>query len=404
MNEQTLRIWTRICLLNLLVVAALGMLMRYKIGFDFPYFIQKNLQHAHSHFAFAGWVTQLLMVLMLKIFPEGEKPICRRYIPILNLHLFSCYGMLFAFAMQGYAMVSISFSTLSVLLSFVYAGLFLHDSRRMDISHPSLNWFKGALLFNVLSSAGTFYLAYMMASGLVNQHAYLASVYYYLHFQYNGWFFFGIMGLFAGLLHQRTGIHFPKQVFTWFFLSCFPAYLLSVLWLPLPSWLFIPIVLASIGQLAAWIYLLIFLFRNLGSWKSVFSNTGLFLLAMVAFCITVKLGLQLGSNIPALSKLAFGFRTIVIAYLHLVLLGIITMYLIVHLLESGLISSNRRTLAAILLFAFGVYANELILGIQGIASFSYTLIPYSNHLLFGVAALMLFSLIMLLSGNLKKSQ
>ncbi len=39
--------------------------MRYKIGFEFPFFNQKNLQHSHSHFAFAGWVSHTLMTLMV---------------------------------------------------------------------------------------------------------------------------------------------------------------------------------------------------------------------------------------------------------------------------------------------------------------------------------------------------
>ena len=57
--------WTKILLINILIVAVLGILMRYKIGFEFPYFDQKNLQNAHSHFAFAGWVTQAFLYLLV---------------------------------------------------------------------------------------------------------------------------------------------------------------------------------------------------------------------------------------------------------------------------------------------------------------------------------------------------
>jgi hypothetical protein len=41
-------------------------------------------------------------------------------------------------------------------------------------------------------------------------------------------------------------------------------------------------------------------------------------------------------------------------------------------------------------FSTGVLLNEIILAIQGIASFSYTPIPYVNELLF-ITALILFS-------------
>ena len=59
------KFWLKFSLINLLIVALLGLLMRYKIGFEFPFFNQKNLQHSHSHFAFAGWISHTLMVLMV---------------------------------------------------------------------------------------------------------------------------------------------------------------------------------------------------------------------------------------------------------------------------------------------------------------------------------------------------
>jgi hypothetical protein len=43
-----------------------------------------------------------------------------------------------------------------------------------------------------------------------------------------------------------------------------------------------------------------------------------------------------------------------------------------------------------------VYLNEIILGIQGIASFSYTLVPYANESLFVVSAFILLSVGLLL--------
>ena len=54
MKKLNLNHWIKISLFSLLVVALLGVLMRYKIAFELPYLAQKNIQHAHSHFAFAG--------------------------------------------------------------------------------------------------------------------------------------------------------------------------------------------------------------------------------------------------------------------------------------------------------------------------------------------------------------
>ena len=36
------KFWLKFSLINLLIVALLGLLMRYKIGFEFPYFNQKS--------------------------------------------------------------------------------------------------------------------------------------------------------------------------------------------------------------------------------------------------------------------------------------------------------------------------------------------------------------------------
>lgn len=65
------KFWLKFSLINLFLVAFLGLIMRYKIGFEFPFFDQKFLQHSHSHFAFSGWISHTLMVLMV-LFLETE--------------------------------------------------------------------------------------------------------------------------------------------------------------------------------------------------------------------------------------------------------------------------------------------------------------------------------------------
>ena len=62
MQTFDLKHWLKLSLISLLTVGLLGVLMRYKICYELPFVDQKHTQHAHSHFAFAGWVTQTLMV------------------------------------------------------------------------------------------------------------------------------------------------------------------------------------------------------------------------------------------------------------------------------------------------------------------------------------------------------
>jgi hypothetical protein len=101
--------------------------------------------------------------------------------------------------------------------------------------------------------------------------------------------------------------------------------------------------------------------------------------------------------------LAFGFRPIVIAYLHLVLLGVITLFLIGYIFSNKNMALQKPLLIGILVFAGGIFFNELILMLQGIASFSYNSIPYTNELLL-CAALIMFTGILTMVLYFPKSQ
>jgi hypothetical protein len=155
-------------------------------------------------------------------------------------------------------------------------------------------------------------------------------------------------------------------------------------------------------QFVAWIIMLLELRKiNLADISGNFLHKTLYIL--VAICLSIKFLLQLGSVIPSVSQLAFSFRPIVIAYLHLILLAIISVFLINHISATRLISNTKSTLAGIIIFSCGVYLNELILGIQGIASFSYFLIPYINQALFGVAIILFCGLSILFISQLRKT-
>jgi hypothetical protein len=389
------RQWLVLSLFNLAVVALIGTLMRYKIGFSFPYLDQKNLQHAHSHFAFTGWVTHTLFVLITQVMQRDllNLPISK-YNRIILLNFICAYGMLFSFAASGYSPVSIGFSTLSIFLGYGFAFNLFRDLKTTQ-NLPYKNWFKAGLFFNVLSSLGTFALAFMMASHQFNQKFHLASLYYYLHFQYNGFFFFVCMGLFISSISQYTESGVFKNIFWMFFAACIPAYFLSALWMKMPNWVYTIVVLSALVQLVAWLALVRDIRKSWFSLHSAF-KAGKFILLIVAIAVTIKFSLQLGSTIPVISKLAFGFRPIIIAYLHLILLAIISVFLVTYLYLSGYLKVNKIMLFALISFVAGVYLNELILGIQGIASFSYTSIPQANLMLFLASVLILLSLVLLI--------
>lgn len=390
--EFNYKFWLKFSLINLFFVACLGLLMRYKIGFEFPYLDQKHLQHSHSHFAFSGWISHTITVLMLLFLEntiqktENLNASFRKYKILIIANLICAYGMLIFFIIEGYGLFSILFSTSSIVIACIFAYYYFKDLKLISSDCASVNWFKAALFFNIISSFGTFFLAYMMITKNIHQEEYLASIYYYLHFQYDGWFYFACMGLFFHLLDiKKSENSFYNTSFKLLFVSCIPAYFLSTLWLDLPIWIYVLTVLAAFIQVYAWFKLLYILIKTK---LEVVENYPYFLryiLLFVGFALSVKFLLQLGLTIPALSQLAFGFRPIVIAYLHLVLLAVISLFLLFYIYANPIFHINKSIKFGVILFSIGVLLNEIILAVQGVAAFSYTGIPFVNEMLFGAA-------------------
>ena len=389
--------WIRFSIFNLMLVALLGLLMRYKILFEFPLLDQKSVQHSHSHFAFAGWVTHTLMTLLIAFLQKHDtlnKITFKKYNLVLIGNLICSYVMLISFIMQGYGVISITFSTLSIFVSYWFAYAFFKDCKQLETTSIATKWFKAALFFNVISSLGTFALAFMMATKNIHQNEYLASIYYYLHFQYNGWFFFACMGLLLDYLKITTSSNsIYSQSFILLFWSCIAGYFLSTLWLNLPLWIYIITAISAVVQVIIWYLLFKTIIKEN---KSIFVNLPgylKYLIIFISLALSVKFLLQLVSTIPAVSELAFGFRPIVIAYLHLILLAIISLFLLFYVYANNFVVINKKTILGLILFSLGVILNEVVLGIQGVASLSYTLIPFINESLFGIALLLFTSIL-----------
>jgi len=402
-KEIQYRKWFLSALFSLIFVAIYGTLMRYKIAFNFPFFEQKNLLHAHSHFAFSGWISQFIYTGLVSILSAHITVIRRKKYDVLLLcNLLVAYGMLVAFTIQGYKAISITFSTLSIVIAIVFTYFFIKDSTYAIKKHPAKNWAIAALILNLVSSFGPFSLAYMMASKNIEHSMYLGSIYYYLHFQYNGWFFFGCMALIALPLYQS--IQNLNNYFWLFALTVIPTFFLSILWVKLPLWLYIITIIASIIQLFAWLSLLrkIYIAKKNILKTNVLTQTTIFFIA-ATLALTIKFLLQTISVIPSLSQLVFGIRSIVIAYLHLVLLGVYSSFIIGYLFSNEILKQNKVAKLGAYLFLIGVILNELFLATQGFAAFSYVSIGYINEMLFITAVVLLLSVIILVQSQFKRN-
>ncbi len=382
--------WLKISLINLLIVACLGVILRYKILFSLPFIDQKHLLHGHSHFAFAGWITQALMALLVcYLVKQQYQSNYKKYTWLLYANLFTAYGMLIAFPIEGYGLFSIIFSTASIFISYAFAFSYWRDVNKLALKTTTNSWFKAAVLFNALSSLGAFALTIMMMNKVIHQNWYLAAEYFYLHFQYNGWFFFACMGLLTAFVSRNiVSENILRNIFRLFVFAIVPGYFLSVLWMDIPLWVYIWVIISAIAQVIGWLWFVMLIKKNWELLRPKISTASKYILGCSAVALTAKLLLQLGSTIPSLSDLAFGFRPIVIGYLHLVLLGVITLFILGSMFSEDYFYNNKRNVTGVFIFTGAVILNEALLMVQGVAAITYTAIPFINEMLLGTACLL----------------
>jgi hypothetical protein len=388
-----------------MLVAVLGVLMRYKIAFSLPIVDQKHVQEAHSHFAFYGWITQIIYVLIIRylsgILSEEQ---LKKYHYLLIANAVSAYLMIPSFIYNGYFWLSIAASTAALFTSFVFFYFLLKDLKKIkDIAKP---WFLAGLFFSAVSSVGVFTLSYMMMSGNMTQMLYLGSTYYYLHFQYNGFFIFACIGLLLNSL-KNIGAEITesenKLMFWLLFFGCVVGVGLSLLYMKLPLWIYISIILATIIQTFGAVLLYLMVKKNWTKLVLHFSALQRFVLMYVGFAFFAKIILQLGSVIPAVNQFAFGFRNVVIAYLHLILLMCVSVFLLNQILATNVFKMTKPVLNGFKFLLLGIFLNEAVLGLMGVFSIKYISIPYSAEILLGISFLMLFSLLLIFVSLRKKT-
>jgi hypothetical protein len=363
---------------NLIIVSLLGVLLRAYPFFDMVLLPYKNVLHGHSHFAFGGWVMPAILTLLLRCFPQVEKAVSyHHWRNIAALLLLSAYGMLIAFPLQGYGAVSICFSSLSIITGYYLAVVTWKAIRTLPVS-SSLRFLKWGLFYYILSSVGPVATGPLIAMGKSGSTLYFDAIYFYLHFQYNGWFVFVVMAFiyqyFENIGLKNTGV----RVFQLLNLACIPTFFLSVLWNQ-PSVLFNIIggVSAALQLYAGWLFA-----KDVA--RSGFENKmirRLIYFFLAAFVI--KLILQVLSAIPVIAIMAYQYRNFVIGYLHLVLVGCISLFLIVWMIRSFEIKLKTQLWLGLGVFIFAFICSEFLIVALPLATIAgYAIQSYSLLLLF----------------------
>jgi len=299
---------------------------------------------------FLGWVFNALFVgLVARLLPRSSHGRFKAIFYFLNLLVF---GMLVSFPLQGYGIYSIAISTIHTFIVVIFCIRFFRETKS-NKSNIAVWFARASLGFFLISAIGPFVVGTLVAKGLGQSEWYHLAVYFYLHFQYNGVFTFGILALLFHWMEQK-GCSFNGTTLSRFhtilFISCFPAYALSTLWTNPPTIVYWVALLAALLQVIALNDLFSILWTSWNKLKQTILPNSRILLIASMFAFAIKVMLQLMSVHPKVAMLAYEVRFYVIAYLHLVLIALISFFLLAWYNEQGWIFIRR------------MYANFLIVG------------------------------------------
>lgn len=396
--------WIEIALINFCIVALAGFTMRYKINFSLPEVNQRYLMYAHSNFAFVGWVAIALMTLMVRYLVRSKlQTDYSKYKWILGADAVASIGMFAAFSVQGYDFWAYTFLVITIIVSYFFIYHYWRDLNRIKDKNFAVAWLKAALALWAISSLGAIWLAYLLANFVKVQDWYFMALYFFLHFQYNGWFLFVCFGIFFSYMgRQRMDLEImSRQLFTIMSILVVPSYFLSVFWLKLPGFLHWTANISGIFQIFILVYFIRLLDRIIKNKELKLHASTKWLWLLVSFAFIIKITLMMLSIIPYLSHFAFGYRPVIIGYLHLSFIGVTSLFIFGYINEFIHRFRGRVSGIGALVFVIGFIVQEIILMFQGLEAMHVEPVRSANIILFYCAALMALGLIWITYGIIR---
>src|SRR5690606_35307236 len=163
--------------------------------------------------------------------------------------------------------------------------------------------------------------------------------------------------------------------------------------------------IAFAGSILLLISLMFFIIMIKEQWPyfAKFNPTARHLVTISITTFFLKTLLQIFLIIPIVGEHVFSNRAIIIGFLHLVLLGFVSIYLLAHFIQSGRLVLRRLTISAAWLFVIGVFLNEVVLFGQGLGLMLMHTSQVTPWLLFGTAACLFCGAFLITIGQLKYS-
>lgn len=365
-SNLNLKRWYFMALCNLFIAAVIGCLLRAMFIVEIPFIRFKPLLHAHSHVAMLGWMFMAVVVLVLQA--SGTCSSSRWPHRLLILAQVVVVGMLISFPLEGYGPFSITFSSLHLLISY---ALLIHLWRATSTwnANGSRALVRMAMIYMIISTAGVWAVPIINAYGLFGTELYYWSIQFFLHFQFNGWLWFAALALWSRWAEQH-GAPTPLDrttVRAWG-VSVLLTYALAIAWSERHTVIY---AINSAGVLlqlwAGW---------RTGkairhSQQRLQNEVPLWAWRCVTYALIgmgLKVVIQTAVAIPQVATLAFTIRNYVIGFIHLNMLGALSLMLFaMALLQGWWRSTQWGTRLGLSLFTSGVVLTEALLFGQGTA-------------------------------------
>lgn len=396
-----MRRWFNLALSFFVVAATIGALLRLIFVVEIPWLVFKPWMHAHSHVAMLGWLFPALVIALLR---QDEGPAPRGFHRWMAAAQLFVAGMLLTFPVQGYGPISIACSLGQMLVAYVLiAQVWRHTAGWPAAGSRLLA--RLALLFQVISTLGLWAMGPIMAGGLAGSELYYWSIQWFLHFQFNGWFWFAAMAI-GSRWAERHGVDVRLDrltVFLWV-IGTVLTFALAIAW----SERFISIIAVnSAGVLVqAWAAWRTMRLMQRAHPQAQVRTTRWMRIAIGTMLIAMafKVVAQAAAAIPAVADIALTLRNYVVGFVHLNTLGAGTMVLLAFALERGwLVEARVAVRVGMALVIAGFALSELLLFGQGTLIWArWGMLPNYHWMLFAASALMPVGALLLLVQALRK--
>lgn len=359
-----MRRWFNIALLNFGIAGIIGCVLRAIYIWEIPGIRFKPLLNAHSHVAMLGWAFIAMTVFLLQDETErGPSRWSRAWLWVAQL---AVVGMLFGFPVQSYGAFTITVSVLHMLASYALCVQVWKATRTWRANGSRL-LARMAVVLMFVSTIGVWALGPIISGGGFGTEFYYWSIQFYLHFQFNGWFWFGALALWSRWA-ETHGAHHVMDSFTirlWL-VSVVLTFALAVAWSERHWSVYAVNSIGVVLQLwAGWRTAKAILVAQrmlqdkapLWAWRCV-------TYALIA--MGLKVLMQAAVAVPDVAIMAFTVRNFSVGFIHLNSLGAISMMLFaMALLRGWFVSTSRVARFGLSTFTVGMILMEFVLFLQG---------------------------------------